>query len=109
MANVLDVNDANWKAEVEDSETPVLVDFWAPWCGPCRQLSPTVEAIAHEYAGKLKVVKVNTDEAGPLAGRFGVMSIPVLMLFKGGRVVEQLLGNQPKPRITAKLDAHLEG
>jgi thioredoxin 1 len=108
MANVLDVNDKNWESEVLNSEVPVLVDCWAPWCGPCRALAPTVDAVAAEMDGKVKVVKLNTDEAGPLAGRYGVMSIPVLMLFKGGQIKEQMLGgNQPKSRIIEKIEAHL--
>ncbi|MCC2668433.1 MAG: thioredoxin [Armatimonadetes bacterium] len=108
MAAVLDVNEQNWDAEVVNSEIPVLVDFWAPWCGPCRALAPTVDAVSQQLAGRVKVVKLNTDEAGPVAGRYGVMSIPVLMLFKGGKVVEQLLGgNQRAPQIVEKLESHL--
>ena len=107
MANALEVDEKNFESEVLNSGTPVLVDFWAPWCGPCRALAPTVDAIAGELEGKLKVVKVNTDEAGPLAARYGVMSIPQLMLFKGGKVVEQMVGNQPKPRILQKIEPHL--
>ena len=108
MANVLEVNENNWDQEVLSSEVPVLVDFWAPWCGPCRALSPTVEAVAQELTGKLKVVKLNTDEAGPVASKYGVMSIPVLMLFKGGKIVEQMVGARPKPQILAKLEPHLQ-
>ena len=107
MAAVLEVSEQNWDAEVLQSEVPVLVDFWAPWCGPCRALAPTVDAISQELAGQVKVVKLNTDEAGAVAGRYGIMSIPVLMLFKEGRPVEQLLGAQPKPRIMEKLQPHL--
>ena len=107
MANVLEVNEQNWDQEVLSSELPVLVDFWAPWCGPCRALSPTVDAVAQELAGKLKVVKLNTDEAGPVASKYAVMSIPVLMLFKGGKIVEQMVGARPKPQILAKLEPHL--
>lgn len=107
MANVLEVNEKNWDQEVLSSEVPVLVDFWAPWCGPCRALSPTVDALAQELTGKMKVVKLNTDEAGVVASKYGVMSIPVLMLFKGGKIVEQLVGARPKPQILAKLEPHL--
>ncbi len=108
MANLLEVNEKNWESEVLQSDLPVLVDFWAPWCGPCRALSPTVEAIAEEMAGRVKVVKLNTDEAGAIASRYGVMSIPVLMLFKSGQVVDQLVGLQPKPRIEKMLEAALQ-
>lgn len=107
MSAVQEVNEQSWESEVLNSDVPVLVDFWAPWCGPCRALSPTVDAIAQEYAGKLKVVKCNTDEAGPVATKYGVMSIPALMVFKGGKVVEQIIGARPKPQITQKLDAVL--
>ena len=108
MAAVAEVNEKNWDAEVTNSEVPVLVDFWAPWCGPCRMLTPTVEAVAQDMTGRVKVVKCNTDEAGPVAAKFGVMSIPVLMLFKGGKVVEQLVGaGHSKARIVEKLEGHL--
>jgi thioredoxin len=108
MANLLDVNERNWETEVLNSEVPVLVDFWAPWCGPCKILTPTVEAIAQELSGRLKVVKLNTNEAGPLATRYQVMSIPVLMLFKDGKPVEQISGAQhSKARILEKLEAKL--
>jgi thioredoxin 1 len=103
MADVLDVNESNWDSEVLNSEVPVLVDFWAPWCGPCRALGPTVDALAQELAGKLKVVKLNTDEAGSVATRYNVMGLPTLVVFKGGRVVDQF-GGQPKQRILARLE-----
>jgi thioredoxin len=86
---------------------PVLVDFWAAWCGPCRAVAPTVEALASEYAGKLKVVKLDVDESGDVAGQFGVQSIPTLILFKGGQPVERLIGNVPKPAIISKIQQHL--
>jgi thioredoxin 1 len=107
MANVQDVDEKNFEAEVLNAGTPVLVDFWAPWCGPCRMLAPTVEAVAQELAGKLKVVKLNVDDSGALAVKYGVQGIPVLMLFKDGKVADQLVGNQPKPRILERLQSHL--
>jgi thioredoxin 1 len=108
MADVLDVTESNWETEVLQSELPVLVDFWAPWCGPCRALAPTVHALAEDFAGRVKVVKVNTEEAGALATRYSVMAIPVLMVFKGGKVVDQIVGGgHPKQRLAQKLETHL--
>ena len=108
MANVQDVDEKSWDQAVLNSETPVLVDFWAPWCGPCKALSPTVDAVAHAMDGRVKVLKCNIDDARPLATRYGIQGIPVLMLFKGGKVVEQLQGgNQRKDGIIQKLEAHL--
>ncbi|MFN3653189.1 MAG: thioredoxin [Armatimonadota bacterium] len=108
MAALQEVNEQNWESEVLNSDQPVLVDFWAPWCGPCRMLTPTVEAVAQELDGRAKVVKCNTDDAGPVATRYGVMSIPVLMLFKDGKVVDQLLGaGHKKQAIVEKIEAHL--
>ncbi|MFT4556917.1 MAG: thioredoxin 1 [Planctomycetaceae bacterium] len=103
----LEFKDASFEADVLQSETPVLVDFWAPWCGPCRMLAPTVDAIAEEYEGKVKVGKVNTDENPQIATQHQINSIPTLMIFKGGEVVERLVGAIPKEKITEKLDAHL--
>jgi thioredoxin 1 len=97
------VTDATFQSEVLESQVPTLVDFWAPWCGPCRMLAPTVEALAREYAGKVKVVKVNVDENPRTAQAYRIMSIPTLLLFRNGTVVEQVLGNVPKPRIEAVL------
>jgi len=99
--------DASFEEDVLKSDTPVLVDFWAPWCGPCRMLAPTVDAISEEYEGKVKVGKVNTDENPQIATQHQINSIPTLMIFKGGEVVERLVGAIPKEKITEKLDAHL--
>jgi thioredoxin 1 len=107
MSNALAVTSDNFATEVLQSPLPVLVDFWAAWCGPCRAVAPTVEALASEYAGKLKVVKVDVDEAGDVASQFGVQSIPTLMLFKGGQPVERLIGAVPKPAIVSKIQPHL--
>ncbi len=107
MSNAQAVNDATFDAEVLKSSTPVLVDFWAPWCGPCRAVAPTVDAIATDFAGKLKVVKLNTDESGEVAMKYGVTSIPTLMVFKGGEVVERVLGNRPKSDLAALVSRHV--
>jgi thioredoxin 1 len=107
MSNALAVTSENFTTEVLQSPLPVLVDFWAAWCGPCRAVAPTVEALASEYAGKLKVVKLDVDESGDVAGQFGVQSIPTLILFKGGQPVERLVGNVPKPAIVSKIQQHL--
>jgi thioredoxin 1 len=93
--------------DVLESEIPVLVDFWAPWCGPCRQIAPSVDAIAEEFAGKAKVYKVNVDEQPEIASRYGVQSIPTLTIFKGGKVADQLVGALPKAVISQKLSAHV--
>ena len=95
----------NFKQEVLDSQIPVLVDFWAVWCGPCRMLAPTVEELAAEYEGKVKVGKVNVDDEGELAMQFRISSIPTLMLFKNGKPVETMIGVRPKEQIAAVLDA----
>lgn len=103
MSNASAVTTANFEKEVLQSEVPVLVDFWAPWCPPCRALGPTLDAVADEYQGKARVVKVDVDDEPEVAARYQVSSIPVLMLFKGGEQVGQLLGNQPKSVITRLL------
>jgi len=105
--NVLEFNDQNFQAEVVQSDTPVLVDFWAPWCGPCKMLAPTIDQIAGEYAGRVKVGKVNTDSARQTAIQHQIQSIPTLILFKHGQVVARTMGAQPKQMIASMLDKHL--
>lgn len=97
----------NFDAEVVQSQTPVLVDFFATWCGPCRALSPVVHEIADDRAGRLKVCTCDIDQQPALASRFGVMSVPTLILFKDGKAVETMVGAQPKARLLASIDRHL--
>ena len=99
MGNVKEVSDSDFAAEVLQSGQPVLVDFWAPWCGPCRMITPVVEQLAAENAASCKVVKLNVDDSPSTATTYGVTSIPTLMLFKGGEVVERFVGLQPKSRL----------
>jgi thioredoxin 1 len=103
MSSAAAVTVAEFDNVVLRSEIPVLVDFWAVWCGPCRAVAPAVDAIAIEFAGKAKVVKVNVDEEQEIAGRYGVSSIPTLAIFKPGKLVDQIMGAQPKSAISAKL------
>jgi thioredoxin 1 len=104
---VSEVTDTNFQAEVVESDTPVLVDFWAPWCGPCRRVSPVVEEIAKERGEALKVVKMNIDENQNTAIEFNVMSIPTLMLFQNGQVTKTVIGAYPKRAIEAELEPAL--
>ncbi len=100
----IEVDNYTFEQVVLKSDVPVLVDFWAPWCAPCRIIAPVLEEIAQEYAGRVKVVKLNTDQNPELAARYQVMGIPTLMLFKDGEVVDQMVGAVPKHMITGKLD-----
>ncbi|MFC1658379.1 thioredoxin [Candidatus Omnitrophota bacterium] len=102
------LNDTNFKQEVLDSDIPVLVDFWASWCYPCKMVAPTVEEIAKEYQGKLKVGKLNVDEARKTATNYSIMSIPTLSIFKNGKVQEQIVGVVSKPELEKKIKAHLK-
>lgn len=103
-ANVAEFTDGSFQSDVLDSSTPVLVDFWAPWCGPCRQIAPMIDQIASEYAGSVKTGKVNVDENPNAAQTYGVMNIPTLIIFKGGQVVERFVGIPPKTKLQAALD-----
>jgi len=107
MANLPVITDSNWEDEVIKSNTPVLVDFWAEWCGPCHALAPTVETIAQNYSGRMKVGKLNVDENEKVAAKYGIRSIPTLMLFKGGEVKEVIIGNRPRNEITSVIDKHV--
>ncbi|MBI3507695.1 MAG: thioredoxin [Proteobacteria bacterium] len=100
-----ELTDANFEAEALKSPIPVLVDLWAPWCGPCRMLGPVVEELSKEYAGKVKVAKLNTDENTETAVKYKISAIPTMLFIKGGQVVEQLVGVHPKADIAKKLDA----
>ena len=104
MGAITEVSDSNFQAEVIDSVTPVLVDFWAPWCGPCRQVAPVLEEIAGEQGDSLKIVKLNVDDNQQTAAQYGVMSIPTLILFKGGAPAKQVVGALPKKRLEGELE-----
>lgn len=107
MSAAAQVTDATFKQEVLDSQIPVLVDFWAPWCGPCRMVAPVVDEIATQYAGQIKVVKLNTDENPSVASQYGIRSIPTLMIFKAGQRVDMVVGAVPKTTLAATLEKHL--
>jgi thioredoxin 1 len=108
MSRPIALSDENFAVEVLESNIPVLVDFWAAWCGPCRMVAPIVEELAGEYAGRAKIAKLDVDLAQKTAVEFGIRSIPTMLIFKGGKVADQLIGALPKQQITEKLDAALD-
>ena len=107
MSEVLHINDADFETAVVQSDIPVLVDFWAPWCGPCQMIAPILDEIAPEFAGKVKIVKINVDDNQLVAGQFGIRSIPTLLLFKNGQLVATQVGALPKNQLAAFINQHL--
>ena len=107
MATISEVSDANFQAEVLESDVPVLVDFWAPWCGPCRIVAPVLEQMADERGGELKIVKLNVDDNQQTAAAFEVLSIPTLILFRGGQVAKKVIGAYPKRKLEEELEPAL--
>lgn len=107
MSNIVHVTDASFEADVLKSEIPVLVDFWAEWCGPCRMIAPVLEDLAKDYVGKLKIVKVNVDENNESAATYGVRGIPTLLLFKNGQLAETKVGALPKGQLAAFIDSNI--
>ena len=106
-ADVVEITDENFDTEILNADTPALVDFWAVWCGPCRQIAPSVEALASELKGKLKVGKMNIDDHQATPQKYGIRSIPTLLVFKGGQVVGQIVGAVPRAKLEAEINKHL--
>lgn len=109
MSAAVQVTDDSFKEVVLESDVPVLVDFWAPWCGPCRMVAPVVEEISQQYEGQIKVVKLNTDENPNVASQYGIRSIPTLMIFKGGERVDMVVGAVPKATLSNTIEKYLDG
>ena len=107
MSDLISVDQNNFQTEVLQATGPVLVDFWAPWCGPCRMVAPVVDKVAQTYQGRLKVVKLNTDDSPSIAGKYEVSGIPALILFKGGEPVDRIVGYVPEKQLTAMVEKHL--
>jgi thioredoxin 1 len=104
---VLDVDDNNFESEILKAEKPALVDFWAPWCGPCKMIAPVLEKLAERFDGKLKVCRVNTDESPETPGKYNIHGIPTLIMFKAGEEVERIVGFMPEPALVEKIEPHL--
>lgn len=107
MTNIKDVTDASFKAEVLESDLPTLVDFWATWCPPCKALTPVIEALANEYKGRFKMVKIDSDDNQLTSVKYGVKALPTLLIFRNGNVVAQIVGALPKAKLEAELKKHL--